>query len=632
MDAAALVASTLNISNSDFLAGVYNFNKADGKSGTSIVNQGYIKAGSVSLTGQAVANSGVIEATLGSVALASGDAVTLNLDSAGMISVVIADPVKEAVEGANSAVENSGKISADGGKVILAAKTLNNVFDYAVNQTGVIEAKSLATKNGEIILDGGNSGIVANSGTLDVSGKDAGEIGGTVKVLGEYVGLFDSSIDASGDVGGGTILIGGNLQGKGPEANAVRTYVSQDAIINADAITNGDAGKVIIWSDEATRFYGSISAQGGIEGGNGGFAEVSGKENLTYRGLTNLGSLNGETGTLLLDPTNIVIAGGSADGSDGDNGGANNANLLDNDAATNTVNDAAGTVSFGATPLSFTVYESEIEETGANIILQAANSITVSGTFNQNGNGEGTGSIVRLQNNYSLTMDTRNASGEGSGGINLTGVEFQTQGTGSITIRAGITGTGAGGDAGSAPVTVGALSTLGTGGITLQAEGALTVSGALSTANQTSAAGAITTGSIALSAGGAIGINSAVTTGNADTFTGTLDGLDATSGNITITSTGSSVTLDSAVTTGTAFAGNGGSDIATSGTISITGTSITSNASGLITTGNTTSDGGNNDNAVSGSITLSASGADGVVLAAAVATGTADTDVGAANL
>ena len=71
-------------------------------------------------------------------------------------------------------------------------------------------------------------------------------------------------------------------QGKGDIPTASRTYVGPDSTIKADATENGDGGKVIVWSDEITGFYGDISARGGAEGGNGGFVEVSGKDTLIF--------------------------------------------------------------------------------------------------------------------------------------------------------------------------------------------------------------------------------------------------------------------------------------------------------------------------------------------------------------
>ena len=92
--------------------------------------------------------------------------------------------------------------------------------------------------------------------------------------------------------------------------NALRTAVSSDSTINADAVSNGQGGRVIVWADETTRFNGNISARGGLFYGNGGFAEVSGKQSLDFQGLVDLRSTFGIAGTLLLDPTDITISTG----------------------------------------------------------------------------------------------------------------------------------------------------------------------------------------------------------------------------------------------------------------------------------------------------------------------------------
>ena len=129
-------------------------------------------------------------------------------------------------------------------------------------------------------------------------------------MLGNLVGLTaNASIDASGETGGGTLLIGGDYQGKNAAIqNAFRTYVGPDATIKADAITSGNGGKVIVWGDDVTRYFGTASARGGAQAGNGGFVEVSGKGMLNFSGLVDLRAPNGQIGTLLLDPTNVFIA------------------------------------------------------------------------------------------------------------------------------------------------------------------------------------------------------------------------------------------------------------------------------------------------------------------------------------
>ena len=151
-------------------------------------------------------------------------------------------------------------------------------------------------------------GTVNAGGTLDASGLNAGETGGTVKVLGNHVALLDgASINASGDAGGGTVLVGGNYQGNGPEQNATATFVSLTAQITADAVNNGNGGNIIVWSDDATRVYGSLFAKGGALSGDGGLIETSGKNFLEVTQGVDASAANGASGTWLLDPNDITI-------------------------------------------------------------------------------------------------------------------------------------------------------------------------------------------------------------------------------------------------------------------------------------------------------------------------------------
>jgi hypothetical protein len=137
--------------------------------------------------------------------------------------------------------------------------------------------------------------------------------GGTIHLLSHDIKIIDSAIAASGDRSGGTILIGGDYQGKGTVPNAKHTYIDSDVQINADATQTGNGGKVIIWADDTTEYYGNITARGGATSGDGGSAEVSGKQNLKYRGHADLGSTNGKLGTLLLDPDYIIISNAAED-------------------------------------------------------------------------------------------------------------------------------------------------------------------------------------------------------------------------------------------------------------------------------------------------------------------------------
>jgi filamentous hemagglutinin family protein len=177
---------------------------------------------------------------------------------------------------------------------------------------------------------------------------------GVIQILANNIKLLNNSrINVSSPRGGGTILIGGDYQGKGNLPTAQTTYIGEKATIyangnyleNTSEIGNGNGGKVIVWSDKKTEFHGQIMAQGGQQLGNGGFVEVSGKDKLIFRGDVNTDAVNGSPGTLLIDPTNIIIAAGNGD--------------------TSNEND------------NFTIYQSTLEglSGNTNIVLEATNNI-----------------------------------------------------------------------------------------------------------------------------------------------------------------------------------------------------------------------------------------------------------------
>jgi len=302
IDTGAFVASTLSLSDADFNAGVLTLR---GTGNGLVRNQGQIKVapgGFALLAGAQVVNEGTISAAGASVGLAAGSRVAIDRHGDGLVTF----QVEAGALGAS--VSNSGTIAADGGRVALTAHDADAAMATVVNQSGIVRANTVSESNGIITLSGGPAGIVQVTGTLQAAGTEAGQTGGTIKVLGDKVGLFDGTrIDASGQAGGGTVLVGGNFQGKGPEQNASATYVAPDARINADAVQSGKGGTVIVWADNTTRFYGDIGARGGSMAGDGGFAEVSGKQYLVFQGTVDASAPKGKAGTLLLDPTDIRV-------------------------------------------------------------------------------------------------------------------------------------------------------------------------------------------------------------------------------------------------------------------------------------------------------------------------------------
>src|SRR5215469_10779719 len=157
---AGFLASTHDIRNEDFMAGRYNFN-IPGNPAASIVNLGSITAtsgGFAALVAPGVRNSGTITATLGTVALAAGNAFTLDFYGDRLITLALNDQIASTVidvasgQPLKSLVSNTGKLSANGGRVEITAAAARAVVDSVINNTGVIEANSVGTKNGMIVL------------------------------------------------------------------------------------------------------------------------------------------------------------------------------------------------------------------------------------------------------------------------------------------------------------------------------------------------------------------------------------------------------------------------------------------------------------------------------------------------
>jgi filamentous hemagglutinin family protein len=187
VNVAGLVASTLGITDADFMAGRYRF---EGSSTATVVNRGDIRAdgGYVALLGADVANHGLISARLGSVALAAGRAVTLDIAGDNLLNVAVE-------QGAvNALVRNGGAIQADGGQILLTAQAANNLVGGAVNNTGVLQARTLDTRGGTIrLMADMQGGTVTVDGKLDASAP-AGGNGGFIETSAAHVRVQDSAI------------------------------------------------------------------------------------------------------------------------------------------------------------------------------------------------------------------------------------------------------------------------------------------------------------------------------------------------------------------------------------------------------------------------------------------------------
>lgn len=309
VDVGGLVASTKNISTADFMKGQYTLS-GEGNPGAQVINQGSLttsKGGYIVLAGERVSNSGTVTTPGGKTVLAAGKTVTLQLDNGGLTSVSVNGSV------VNALVENRGLISASNGQVYLTAKGQDMLLNTVVNNSGTVEAKGLVSRAGEIVLDGGDSGVVSQSGQL-LADSQTGQ-GGKITLEGQNIHLAGGSLtSATGKTGGGEVYVGGGWQGKDSRIrNASKVVMDKTAMVDVSATEAGNGGTAVLWSDDYTNFRGTVLAKGGSQSGNGGRVETSSHRNLQASGTVDASSPSGKGGEWLLDPTDVTIVGSGAD-------------------------------------------------------------------------------------------------------------------------------------------------------------------------------------------------------------------------------------------------------------------------------------------------------------------------------
>ena len=221
VDVGGLVASTANVTDDD----LKNFTQGKGDLGlqiaagreASVINAGTIKAegGLVALHATTVENTGTIANEGGTTALAAAKNLNIAADTAGKLNFTVNGSL------ANAKALNSGMLQSDGGYIVMTAKSAGDVMSTVVNNTGIIEAKTLHTNDkGEILLDGGASGQVEVSGTLNASGMEAGQSAGSIKVIGEKTVINDgTNLLARGTIDGGKIETSGDVLNLGNNLN-----------------------------------------------------------------------------------------------------------------------------------------------------------------------------------------------------------------------------------------------------------------------------------------------------------------------------------------------------------------------------------------------------------------------------
>ena len=380
LDVNRLYAAAGNIQDNDFIRGINRFTDLKGN----VINEGLITSDFVALLGKTVGNSGQIIAPQGTVVMASGEDILVG-ERNGNMFVRIEGKAGEAIAGATS---NTGTIDARKGTVTMGA---GDVYSMAMRIGGTVKAKTVKVqaKNGEVHVTGTIDASNRGDGTSGAS--NSGGRGGSVEITGEKIALHSEAvIDASGTTGGGSVRVGGDVQGKGLLPTADYLYTAPGSQISADATQQGRGGSVVVWSDQVSRVYGDISAKGGREGGNGGFIETSSKGILDLQAKhIDASAPKGNAGLWLLDPIDVTISSSpdfAVDPSPNFNPNASGANVsvTSIEAALNLGTSVTVTTTpTGADPgeVGNIVVSAPITMTGvfdAVFTLQAANNITIS--------------------------------------------------------------------------------------------------------------------------------------------------------------------------------------------------------------------------------------------------------------
>jgi|GEM_PF-3143709 len=261
-----LLASTGDVSISDVMDGDGKFELSNFGDG-SVVNNGTMtvaEGGLAALVAPHAANNGIINAKLGTVALAAGETVTIDMYGDGLYEIAVDGQLADAL------VENSGTITAEGGTVLMTANAAKNAVDNIINMDGVADVSSVTVSGGKIVLNGGSAGTVKVAGVLDASGGGAND-GGEIDVIGEIV-----EVDGAG--------------------------------IFADGGVEGNGGDILFYGTEKAILNGYVTARGGSSSGNGGTVELSSPNSVEFADLlVDTTAANGEWGSFTIDPAIINI-------------------------------------------------------------------------------------------------------------------------------------------------------------------------------------------------------------------------------------------------------------------------------------------------------------------------------------
>ena len=520
VDVNSIIATTSDIDNNDFMNGKMEFTKP-GNPEAMIINEGKItakQAGLVGLVAPQVINNGHIVANGGRVQLSSGDTFTVDLYGDKLIEVAVSDKLKKQL------VKNKGLIEAKGGKIILTAAAGKEIVDSLIVVEGELKAPAVLEKNGEIYIYAEGSNAVPKNITANKAKKL-----GSSRV--EVAARIDTSGRNARERGGKIIIL------------------ADDVTIKSESIIDASGFDGLVDTTEGLEVFAER-----IESA-GGDIRIGGD----YKG-------SGNTPTA----SKLIVEKGAEIYSDSINSGDAGRNIFWADGETlyygRSYSRALG-----------------VKGNGGFIETSGKNSFVYKGTIDPSTKNGKPGTWLLDPANMTITGADANltnginspflSNGAGDATVNVTDIQTLLNGNSNVIVSTGADGFGSSGD-----ITVSsAITSTGTGNLTLSAYRNITVNSAINLAG-----GTLTlTSDNASNNSGVISITANITTNGGDiTMTGGTGYAIGYAGNVTgISSTGLISSGAGTITmNGKGIAGGYGvsfnkSITTTTGTLNITGVS-----------------------------------------------------------
>ena len=254
----SFLATTLNITDKDFLNNHYQFNQLKNIPKSYIFQEGTIKVspeGFIVLASPFIENNGVIIAKSGSIKIGGVDNFYINFDSNGLIMF-----------------EHNPTASTKK-DILLTNKDAKNIIENVINNAAIQKDIKIVKENGVVKIVNGSGIALLTKGELNTDAKE-GKNAGNIQVTSQRL----------------TSLQGSKL--------------------SSNAKVNGNGGVIKIYSDKDTfsSSNSSYEAKAGDKKGNGGFIEISAKKALTLgKNSIDTSAKNGKNGLFFNDPDDLVV-------------------------------------------------------------------------------------------------------------------------------------------------------------------------------------------------------------------------------------------------------------------------------------------------------------------------------------